>query len=122
MKTRYKIRCVTPTGIYDHRCNSYKELREYCGSKLTKGSWTGFEYYDYYGYNSKKQTSYYIKKEDPRYNNYIYEDETLVTTKVFTVGRFSREQILKVEGRKITINRAAAEKYGIVIEETKLEE
>lgn len=122
MKTRYKVRCVTPTGIYDHRCNSYKELREYCESKFTKGDWTGFEYYDYYGYNSEKQTSYYIKKEDPRYNNYIHEDETLVTTKTFTVGRFSREQILKVEGRRITINRAVAEKYGIVIEETKSEE
>lgn len=123
MKTRYKVRCVTPTGIYDHRCNSYKELREYCGSKFTKGYWTGFEYYDYYGYNSKNQTAYYIKKEDIRYNNYICEDaESIVTDpKVFTVGQFSREKILKVEGRKIIINRAVAEKYGIVIEEMKEE-
>lgn len=124
MKTRYKVRCVTPTGIYDHRCNSYKELREYCGSKIAKGLWIGFKYYDYYGYNSKNRTEYYIKKEDIRYNNYICEDaESIVTDpKVFTVGQFSREKILKIEGRKIIINRAVAEKYGIVIEETKSEE
>lgn len=115
------VECVTPDESYNHFCNSYKELREYCGCNLTKGYWTGFKRYDYRGYNSKNQTNFYITKEDPRYDNYIHEDETLVTTKTFTVGRFSQAQILKVEGRKITINRAVAEKYGIIIEEIKEE-
>lgn len=93
------------------------------GASLQRDIGLVFEYYDYYGYNSKNQTAYYIKKEDIRYNDYICEDaESIVTDpKVFTVGQFSREKILKVEGREIIINRAVAEKYGIVIEEMKEE-
>lgn len=122
MKTRYKVECVTPDESYNYFCESYEKLREYCGCKLTKDYWNGFKRYDYRGYNSKNQTNYYITKEDPRYDNYVHEDEVLVATKVFTVGRFNPEQILKVEGKKITINRDVAEKYGIIIAEMKSEE
>ena len=122
MKTRYKVKCVTLDESYTHFCNSYEELREYCGCKLTKNYWNGLQCYDYRGYNSKNQTCYYITKEDPRYDNYIHENETPITTKSFTIGRFNPEQILKVEGKKITINRNVAEKYGIIIAEMKSEE
>lgn len=127
MKTRYKVECVTPDETYNYFCDSYKELREYCGCKLEKDYWNGLKRYDYRGCNSKNQTNYYITKEDPRYDNHIHmkcmlRDPILVETEIFTVGRFNPEQILKVEGKKITINRAVAEKYGIIIVEMKSEE